>query len=118
MEENHIIRALAGLAQVVRLRAYRALVVAGEQGLTPGVLAEQLGVPGNALSFHLKELAHAGLIEAQRQGRNLVYRADFALMHQVLAYLTENCCQGVPCAPHLPPSSTTPAGACAPCQNP
>lgn len=118
MNEVDVIQTLAALAQPVRLRVFRALVVAGSAGLTPGLLSEQLGVPGNALSFHLKELAHAGLIEAQRQGRNLVYRADFALMHQVLAYLTENCCQGVPCAPHLPPSSTTPAGACAPCQNP
>jgi len=118
MDESQIVRALAALAQVVRLRVFRALVVAGAEGLTPGVLAEQLGVPGNALSFHLKELVHAGLIEAERQGRNLVYRADFGLMNGVLAYLTENCCQGQTCVAGEPSSCNPTLQALSQCPKP
>ncbi|WP_313303121.1 metalloregulator ArsR/SmtB family transcription factor [Diaphorobacter sp.] len=99
MQETHVVRALAALAQEARLRAFRALVVAGPEGLTPSVLAEQLGIAANTLSFHLKELTHAGLISQERQGRNLVYRASFDTMNELLAYLTENCCQGAACGP-------------------
>ena len=118
MEEDQIIRAMAALAQAVRLRVFRALVVAGSSGLTPGALAEQLGVAGNALSFHLKELVHAGLIDAERQGRNLVYRAAFTLMNGVLAYLTQNCCQGQTCAADKPSSCNTTPEAPSQCPNP
>ena len=97
MKEIEVVRSLAALAQEVRLRVFRALVVAGNEGLTPGALAEQLEVASNTLSFHLKELAHAGLISQERQGRNLIYRASFAVMNELLSYLTENCCQGVAC---------------------
>ena len=97
MKEVDVIRSLAALAQEVRLRVFRALVVAGNEGLTPGALAEQLGVASNTLSFHLKELVHAGLISQERQGRNLIYRASFASMNELLSYLTENCCQGAAC---------------------
>ena len=97
MKEMDVIRSLAALAQEVRLRVFRALVVAGNEGLTPGALAEQLGVASNTLSFHLKELVHAGLISQERQGRNLIYRASFASMNELLGYLTENCCQGAAC---------------------
>jgi ArsR family transcriptional regulator len=97
MTESEIVRSLAALAQEVRLRVFRALIVAGEDGLTPGTLSDQLEVPGNALSFHLKELTHAGLINQERKGRNLVYRASFATMNDLLGYLTENCCQGADC---------------------
>jgi len=97
MTENRAIVSLAALAQEVRLRVFRALVVAGQDGLTPSSLAEQLEVAGNTLSFHLKELSHAGLITQERQGRNLIYRASFATMNELLAYLTENCCQGQEC---------------------
>lgn len=98
MQESQAIHVLAALAQEVRLRVFRALVVAGHTGLTPSALSEQLEVPGNALSFHLKELTHAGLIQQERQGRNLIYRAAFDTMNGLMAYLTENCCQGEPCA--------------------
>lgn len=104
MQEANVIRSLAALAQEVRLRVFRALVVAGPEGMTPSVLAEQLGVAPTALSFHLKELTHAGLVSQERQGRNLVYRASFETMNDLLGYLTENCCQGAAC---LPASSTT-----------
>ena len=99
MQETDVVRALAALAQEVRLRVFRALVVAGPAGLTPGDLAAQLEVAPNTLSFHLKELSHAGLISQERQGRNLIYRAAFDTMNALLAYLTENCCEGQGCAP-------------------
>ena len=97
MQETDVIRSLAALAQEVRLRVFRALVVAGQEGLTPSGLSEQLGIAPNTLSFHLKELTHAGLVSQERQGRNLIYRASFATMNKLLAYLTENCCQGAEC---------------------
>ena len=99
MQETDVVRALAALAQEVRLRVFRALVVAGPAGLTPGDLAAQLEVAPNTLSFHLKELSHAGLISQERQGRNLIYRAAFDTMNALLAYLTENCCEGQGCTP-------------------
>lgn len=99
MQETDVVRALAALAQEVRLRVFRALVVAGPAGLTPGDLAAQLEVAPNTLSFHLKELSHAGLISQERQGRNLIYRAAFGAMNALLVYLTENCCEGQACAP-------------------
>jgi ArsR family transcriptional regulator len=103
MDESQVVRSLAALAQEVRLRAFRALVVAGPDGLTPGTLAEQLQVAANTLSFHLKELTNAGLITQERQGRNLLYRASFDDMNALLGYLTDNCCQGAACAPaHSP----------------
>lgn len=103
MKELDVVKSLAALAQEVRLRVFRALVVAGADGLTPGILAEQLEVAPNTLSFHLKELVHSGLISQERQGRNLVYRASFATMNELLGYLTENCCQGAAC---LSPEAT------------
>lgn len=99
MEEDQAVKSLAALAQVLRLRLFRTLVVAGPEGLTPGVLAEQLEVASNTLSFHLKELMHAGLVTQERQGRNLVYRAAFDTMDALLDYLTENCCAGAACLP-------------------
>lgn len=104
MQENDVIRSLAALAQDVRLRAFRALVVAGPDGLTPTALCEQLGVAPNALSFHLKELTHAQLVTQERQGRHLIYRAAFDQMNALLGYLTLNCCQGQPCAATDTPS--------------
>ena len=97
MEEKDIIKALAALAQPNRLQIFRALVVVGKDGSTPGSLAESLGVPAATLSFHLKELLGAGLVSQERSGRNLIYRAEYARMNDVLAYLTENCCQGETC---------------------
>ncbi|MCR6478094.1 metalloregulator ArsR/SmtB family transcription factor [Variovorax sp. ZS18.2.2] len=97
MEENTVVRSLMALAQSVRLRVFRALVVAGPQGMTPGALTEALAVPATSLSFHLKELTNAGLVSQERQGRHLIYRASFDQMNDLLAYLTENCCQGQAC---------------------
>jgi DNA-binding transcriptional ArsR family regulator len=97
MESTAVIKALAALAQSSRLEVFRSLVVAGEAGLTPGALSETLGVAPNTLSFHLKELVHADLVTQERVGRNLVYRAQYDRMNAVLAYLTQNCCQGQAC---------------------
>ena len=97
MEASSVVKALAALAQSSRLEIFRSLVVAGEAGLTPGTLSESLGVAPNTLSFHLKELMHADLVTQERIGRNLIYRAQFDRMNAVLAYLTQNCCQGQAC---------------------
>ena len=97
IDESTAVRSLAALAQAQRLRAFRALVVAGNEGMTPGVLAQKLEIAPSALSFHLKELAHAGMVEAEPQGRNLVYRASFGQVETLLEYLTEHCCGGRSC---------------------
>jgi ArsR family transcriptional regulator len=106
MEEQNVVKSLAALAQPVRLRVFRALVVAGPQGLTPGDLAAQLEVAATTLSFHLKELMYADLVSQERDGRHLIYRAAFEHMNDLLGYLTEHCCQGKPCAP----TPATPSG--------
>lgn len=103
MEEPDVIKALAALAHPVRLRVFRALVVSGPKGLTPGVMQEGLAIPATTLSFHLKELASAGLVTQERASRNLVYRAAYDRMNGLLGYLTDNCCAGAECA--IPSSS-------------
>ena len=107
MDEVQSVAALAALAQVQRLRAFRALVVAGPDGLTPSVIAEQLAVAPSALSFHLKELTHAGLVTSEPRGRNLIYRANFETMNSLLGYLTEHCCTGAACEVTEPGKCTT-----------
>lgn len=98
MEEQDVVKALGALANPMRLKVFRALVVAGPAGLTPGVLQERLEVPAATLSFHLRELSHAGLVTAERASRHLIYRAEFDRMNSLLGYLTQNCCAGEPCA--------------------
>ena len=97
MDESDVVRSLGALAQPVRLQVFRALVVTGKAGLTPGTMAEALGIPQNTLSFHLKELANAGLVVQERAGRNIVYRAAYDRMNALLGYLTDNCCKGSAC---------------------
>lgn len=97
MEEKDIVKALAALAQPNRLQIFRTLVISGQEGVTPGTLADTLGVPAATLSFHLKELLHAGLVSQERSGRHLIYRAEYEQMNRVLSYLTHNCCHGEPC---------------------
>jgi ArsR family transcriptional regulator, arsenate/arsenite/antimonite-responsive transcriptional repressor len=108
MEEKTAVAALAALAQEMRLRIFRALVGAAPQGLTPGSLSATLGVPASTLSFHLKELMHAGLVSQERDGRSLIYRPDILHMNGLLEYLTAHCCHGAACG------ATAPAD-CAPC---
>ncbi len=94
MEKPDAIAALAALAQDSRLDVFRLLVQAGIDGLPAGQIAERLGMPPNSLSFHLNQLRHAGLITFRRESRSLIYLAEYAVMNDLLAYLTENCCQG------------------------
>jgi DNA-binding transcriptional ArsR family regulator len=98
MNEDQVVKALAALAHPVRLQVFRALVVSGPAGLTPGVMQEGLGIPGTTLSFHLKELAAARLVSQERASRNLVYRAAYDQMNGLIGFLTDNCCAGTACA--------------------
>jgi ArsR family transcriptional regulator len=99
MEKQDVIAALSALAQETRLDVFRALVRAGNVGCVPGALSTSLDIPSATLSFHLKELKNARLVSAERNGRSLVYRADYSAMSDLLAYLTENCCESGGCAP-------------------
>jgi DNA-binding transcriptional ArsR family regulator len=94
MEKPDAIAALAALAQDSRLDVFRLLVQAGTEGLPAGQIAERLGMPPNSLSFHLNQLRHAGLVTFRRESRSLIYAAEYTAMNDLLAYLTENCCQG------------------------
>jgi len=97
MNEDQVVKALAALAHPVRLQVFRALVVSGPAGLTPGVMQEGLGIPGTTLSFHLKELSAAGLVSQERASRNLIYRAAYDQMNGLIGFLTDNCCAGTAC---------------------
>lgn len=99
METRIAITALAALAQESRLAVFRLLVQTGPAGLAATKIAEQLGIPASSLSFHLKELTHAGLITPRPDGRFVIYSADFATMNGLVAFLTESCCGGNPCGP-------------------
>jgi len=92
MKSQEVIAGLAALAQESRLALFRLLVKRGPEGYTPTQLIEKLNVPAPTLSFHLKELQRAGLIEARREGRFLLYRPNFQHMNQLIGFLTDNCC--------------------------
>lgn len=96
MESIQVVKALAALAQSTRLAAYRLLVVCGPEGMAAGQIAEKLNTSAAMMSFHFKTLSHAGLIESRQDGRFVYYSANFAVMNNILAYLTENCCSGNP----------------------
>ena len=111
MDEKHAIAALGALAQETRLGLFRLLVTCGPAGLPAGMIGERLGVPPSLLSFHLAQLAHAGLITQRRLRRQLIYSADYGAMNALLAYLTENCCgRGVICPPVCNPADTLTEG--------
>jgi DNA-binding transcriptional ArsR family regulator len=106
MEKKDVVAALSALAQDSRLDIFRLLVQAGGSGMQVGRIGDRLGLPSATLSFHLTQLRQAGLITFRREGRSLIYAAEYAVMNDLLAYLTENCCQGdssacalVPCEP-------------------
>jgi ArsR family transcriptional regulator, arsenate/arsenite/antimonite-responsive transcriptional repressor len=99
MDSQAAISALAALAQEHRLALFRLLVQAGPDGLAAGAIADALAIPNSSLSFHLAQLNRAGLVGQRRQGRSLIYSADYRRMDGLLSYLTENCCGGVACAP-------------------
>ena len=96
MEKTDALAALAALAQETRLDIFRLLVQAGGDGLPAGQIGDHLDLPSATLAFHLKELKNAGLVTFTRNGRSLIYAAIYPTMNALLAYLTENCCQGVP----------------------
>jgi len=101
MKNSMVIAALGALAQETRLRIFRVLVQKGPQGMSAGEIGQRLGLPSPTLSFHLNQLRFAGLVTSRRQGRSIICSANFRTMNGLLAYLTENCCQGRPemCAP-------------------
>ena len=80
------------------MAVFRLLVQAGPQGLAAGDIAEKLDIPSSSLSFHLSHLKQGGIVEVERQGRSIIYRADFPAMNSLIAYLLENCCAGSDCA--------------------
>jgi ArsR family transcriptional regulator len=97
MKTPQALKALASLAQHTRLAIYRVLVQQGPGGLSAGTVARRLNLPAATLSFHLKELANAGMVESRQEGRFIYYAANYDRMNGLLAYLSENCCQGEAC---------------------
>ena len=107
MKSKEVIEGLAALAQESRLAIFRMLVKRGPEGYTPTQLGEKLNVSSPTLSFHLKELQRAGLLDVRRDGRFLYYRPNFAHMNQLIGFLTENCCvlADEPCGPACGPAA-------------
>ena len=96
MKSPQAVAALSALSQETRLAVFRHLVAAGPDGKPAGLIATRLKVPPPTLSFHLKELEHAGLIAQRRKGRSIIYAANYAAMRALLSYLMEDCCGGRP----------------------
>ncbi len=110
MEEQSAVEALSALAHESRLAVFRLLVPQGSDGLTAGMIGERLGIPANALSFHLTRLRYAGLVTVRRNGRERIYAAAYDGMQSLMGFLTDNCCQRDPqgCSSDCPqPSSST-----------
>src|SRR5882724_9717591 len=109
MKTDEVVAALAALAQATRLAVFRMLVQQGPSGLAAGEIASKLGIAPATLSFHLKELSHAGLVGTRQDGRFIYYTADYAAMNDLLGFLTENCCAAdcTSCAPARTAVATT-----------
>ena len=110
MEKTDAVSALAALAQENRLDVFRLMVGIGTTGLPAGQIADRLGIAAPTLSFHLAQLRHAGLIQMRRDGRSLIYAANYDGMNGLMEYLTDNCCNGDPSACRVPicePESAT-----------
>jgi len=99
MDTKQTLAALSALAQESRLAVFRLLVQIGPEGMAASKIGEQLEIAPSSLSFHLKELTHAGLISSRQDGRYVIYSADIDTMNGLIGFLTENCCGGVPCGP-------------------
>lgn len=99
MEMKEAVKALAAIGHESRLTIYRLLVQAGPPGLAAGEIAQKAGIAPSSLSFHLKEMVHAGLLMSRQEGRFVIYAAQFETMAALLSYLTDNCCDGEPCLP-------------------
>ena len=109
MEKSNAVAALAALAQDNRLDVYRVLVQAGPDGMAAGAVAEALDLAPNTLTFHFDRLRAAGLVTVRREGRSMIYAAQFDAMNALLGYLTENCCGGLACAPEVTCTPQIPA---------
>jgi DNA-binding transcriptional ArsR family regulator len=111
MNERQALVRFAALSQETRLRIVRCLVQAGEDGLAAGVIADEMGVSPSNVSFHLKELEHAGLVTARREARSIIYCADYASLRDLIDFLMKDCCAGHPaiCGPALANAACTPA---------
>jgi DNA-binding transcriptional ArsR family regulator len=108
MNAKETVQALGALAHDHRLAIYRLLVVKGPEGLSAGAIAERIGMVPSSQTFHVQSLQRAGLITQRRVSRQLFYAADFGTMHELVEYLTENCCGGgESCAPACKPAATT-----------
>lgn len=94
MKTPQALGALAALAQAHRLAVFRLLIEHAPTGLAAGDIAERLELSPATLSFHLKELSHSGLIVGRQDGRFIWYSANIAVMSDLIAYLTRNCCAG------------------------
>src|ERR1700683_3621625 len=99
MKTQNAVTALAALAQDNRLDVFRLLVQAGPDGIAAGQVADKLGLAPNTLTFHFDRLRVAGLVTVRREGRSMIYAARYETMNGLISFLTENCCQGVPCTP-------------------
>src|ERR1700688_1473282 len=99
MKKADVVAALAALAQDNRLDVFRLLVEAGPEGMPAGAGAHALDLAPNTLTFHFDRLRTAGLVTVRRDGRSMIYAAQFETMNALISYLTENCCGGAPCAP-------------------
>ncbi|MBK9018833.1 MAG: winged helix-turn-helix transcriptional regulator [Sulfuritalea sp.] len=107
METTEAVDKLAALSQETRLRIFRLLVEQGPQGLYAGAISEALALPPATLSFHVAHLVRAGLVSSRQEGRFIFYAAGFAAMDDLIAYLTDNCCQGGQCLPKTTAAATT-----------
>ncbi|MBV8657639.1 MAG: winged helix-turn-helix transcriptional regulator [Burkholderiales bacterium] len=97
MENINAVTLLTALAQESRLAIFRLLIEQGPNGVPAGQIGARLGIPPATLSFHLKELSHAGLVQSRQESRFVYYSANFDTMNKLITFLTENCCQGEPC---------------------
>lgn len=106
METKGVLQALGALAQETRLAIYRLLVAAGPSGMAAGAIAGKLDLPPATLSFHLKELSQAALVQFQQDGRFVIYSANYDSMTSLVSFLTENCCGGDACTPVCEPAAS------------
>jgi DNA-binding transcriptional ArsR family regulator len=102
METKAAVTTLSALAQESRLMIFRTLVQADVEGMAAGKISESTGIPPSSLSFHLKEMSYAGIVNSRQESRYIYYSANFKVMNELLAFLTENCCAGVSCGLETP----------------
>ena len=92
MDIQEAILAFDALSQETRLKAYKLLVEYGPDGIPAGALSDQLGIPHNTLSFHLNHMSNANLVQSRREGRSVIYSANFGFVQNLIRFMVENCC--------------------------